>query len=47
LAAALSLSWLDKTSFVSPWCFWAAVTSTVIAVHLRRAEHLRGPLVPV
>ena len=47
LAAALSLAWLDKTSFISLWCFWAAATSIAIAVHLRYAEHPREPLVPI
>lgn len=38
LAAAAFLTWLDKTSFISLWCLWAAVTSVAIVVHLRYAD---------
>ena len=38
LVAAAFLAWLDKTSFISLWCLWAAVTSVAIAVHLRYAD---------
>lgn len=38
LVAAAFLAWLDKTSFISLWCLWAAVTSVAIAAHLRYAE---------
>jgi len=37
LAAVGALAWLTATGFVSLWCSWAAVTSLVIAVHMRRA----------
>lgn len=45
------LMWLTISGFVSLWCFWAAIASVVIAVHLRRTagsrdagldEHLRA-----
>ena len=45
LAAACVLAWIDKTSFISLWCFWAAVASISIAVHLRHAEQTPTPLV--
>lgn len=32
------LVWLTIGGFVSLWCFWAAVISIAIAIHLRRAE---------
>lgn len=31
------LAWLDQNAVVSLWCVWAAVSSVLIAVHLRRA----------
>ena len=46
LFAALGLTWLDKASFISLWCFWATVTSVAIAVHLRFAGRPPSRLVP-
>ncbi len=37
LMAVLVLAWLTESGFVSLWCAWAAVTSILIAAHLRRA----------
>jgi len=37
LVAATALAWLSQSSFISLWCLWAAVTSVVIASHLRLA----------
>ena len=36
IAGVAFLGWLTLTGFVSLWCAWAAVTSLLIAVHLRR-----------
>ena len=38
LVAAVVLGYLSKSSFISLWCLWAAVTSVAIVVHLRHAE---------
>jgi hypothetical protein len=35
LVAAVILTWVDRSAFVSLWCLWATVTSVAIAVHLR------------
>ena len=35
------LMWLTVDGFVSLWCFWAAIASIVIAVHLRRVGRTR------
>jgi len=35
------LMWLTVDGFVSLWCFWAAIASIVIAVHLRRVARTR------
>ena len=37
LIAIPVLMWLTISGFVSLWCFWAAIVSVVIALHLRRA----------
>jgi hypothetical protein len=37
LAAVLALAWLLSSGLISLWCAWAAVTSIVIALHLRTA----------
>jgi hypothetical protein len=29
--------WMTVSGFISLWCFWAAIVSVVIDVHLRRA----------
>jgi hypothetical protein len=36
LAAVPLLLWLTSGGFVSLWCFWAALVSVVIALHMRR-----------
>ena len=36
LAAVPLLMWLTSSGFVSLWCFWAAMVSIVIALHMRR-----------
>jgi hypothetical protein len=38
LAAVTTLGWLMAAGVISLWCAWAAVTSVVIAIHLRTAE---------
>jgi len=38
LGAACVLSWLDRSSFISLWCFWAAAASVAIAAHLRAVD---------
>ena len=43
LVAVGALGWLTVTGFVSLWCAWAALTSVVIAVHLRRASAVAPP----
>jgi len=35
------LMWLTVDGFVSLWCFWAAIASVVVAVHLRRVAGAR------
>lgn len=35
LAAVALLAWLQQNAVVSLWCVWAAVTSVLIALHLR------------
>lgn len=35
LVAVGVLIWIDQTALISLWCFWAALTSVVIAVHVR------------
>jgi hypothetical protein len=35
------LMWLTVDGFVSLWCFWAAIASIVIAVHLRHVARTR------
>ena len=38
IVGVVMLAWLTLTGFVSMWCAWAAVTSLIIAVHLRRVN---------
>ena len=38
LVAVGLLAWLNRSGFISLWCFWAAITSVAIAVHLRHAS---------
>ena len=46
-AAVGALAWLAMNSVISLWCGWAAVTSLVVAVHLRRSERPRRRVEPV
>jgi len=41
LVAIPVLMWLTVGGFVSLWCFWAAIASIIIALHLRRARRSR------
>jgi len=43
LVAVPILMWLTVSGFVSLWCFWAAIVSIVIALHLRRVAEMRDP----
>ncbi|MEA2705139.1 MAG: hypothetical protein QOD63_3084 [Actinomycetota bacterium] len=38
LTAAVLLAWISKSSFISLWCVWAAVTSILMVAHLRRTD---------
>lgn len=38
LAAVIALTWLTFTGLTSLWCAWAAITSVVVAVYLRRVS---------
>ncbi len=42
LAAVVVLAWATVSGFVSLWCAWAAVTSVIIAIHLRAASQPAG-----
>lgn len=42
LVAVPVLMWLTVSGFISLWCFWAAIVSIVIDVHLRRAARTRA-----
>jgi len=44
LAAVIGLTWLTFTGLTSLWCAWAAMTSVVVAIHLRRASPLDASL---
>lgn len=46
VVAVVVLAGLAQSGFVSLWCSWAAVTSVVIAVHLRRAGRSAKPARP-
>ena len=41
LIAVPVLMWLTVSGFVSLWCFWAAIVSVAIAIHLRRGAATR------
>lgn len=41
------LAWLTLSGFISLWCFWAAIVSVVIALHLRRVTNDPGRAVDV
>jgi hypothetical protein len=38
LAAVIALTWLTFTGLTSLWCAWAALTSVVVALYLRRVS---------
>jgi hypothetical protein len=40
LVAVPVLMWMTVSGFISLWCFWAAIVSVVINVHLRRSAGL-------
>lgn len=42
LAVVIALTWITFTGLTSLWCAWAALTSVVVAVYLRRTS--RGSL---
>ena len=42
LVAVPVLMWLTVSGFISLWCFWAAIVSVVIDVHLRRSRGRRA-----
>ena len=42
LVAVPVLAWLTLSGFVSLWCFWAAIVSVVIDLHLRRVTNGSG-----
>ena len=44
LAAVTTLGWLMAAGVISLWCAWAAVTSVVIAIHLRTAQRDEEPV---
>ena len=41
------LAWLTLSGFISLWCFWAAIVSVGIALHLRRVTNDPGQPVEV
>lgn len=41
-AAVILLALLVAAGFASLWCFWAAITSAMVAVYLRRRRRLEG-----
>jgi hypothetical protein len=45
LIVVVLLAWLMTNAFISLWCAWAAVTSVVIDLHLRRRhrDRITGP----
>ena len=43
LAAVIALTWLTFTGLTSLWCAWAALTSVVVAVYLRRVARAPQP----
>ena len=46
IVGVVILAWLMLAGFVSLWCAWAAVTSLIIAVHLRRVNETPGIALP-
>ncbi len=47
LVAVGVLAWLLATAVISLWCAWAAVTSIVIAVHMRTAQRDEASMEPI
>ncbi len=45
LVAVPVLMWMTVSGFVSLWCFWAAIVSVVIDLHLRRLAAGEAPRV--
>jgi len=43
LSAVIALGWITFTGFTSLWCAWAALTSIVIAIYLRRSSRTSAP----
>lgn len=43
VAAVIALTWLTFTGLTSLWCAWAALTSVVVAVYLRRVAGAGHP----
>lgn len=43
LAVVAGLAWLMQDGLISLWCVWAAITSVLVAVHLRRVAAGRSP----
>jgi hypothetical protein len=43
LSAVIALGWITFTGFTSLWCAWAALTSVVIAIYLRRSNRTSAP----
>lgn len=44
LAVVIGLTWLTFTGLTSLWCAWAALTSVVVAVYLRRVYRSAGTI---
>jgi hypothetical protein len=42
LVAVTLIAWLLASGLASLWCAWAAVTSVLIARHLRRVDRSRS-----
>jgi len=47
LPAVVLIGWLLASNLASLWCAWAAVTSVLIALHLRRDGELRSKQAPI
>jgi hypothetical protein len=44
VVAVVLLAWLDQSAFISLWCTWAALTSLLIAMHLRKIAATPTPM---
>ncbi len=47
LPAVVLIGWLLSSNLASLWCAWAAVTSVLIALHLRRDDERRSKEAPI